>query len=134
MTQYYLDTSIWIDFYEKRGHNGELAFQFLSKVLRGNNSIFYSDLVIVELKRVGYTQEQVLDIFRIAKPYFLRRLHIYPEQIDEARLLMQSRNIPKGDALHAILARDNNTILISRDNDFKKLKDITKVHFPEDFI
>ena len=65
---------------------------------------------------------------------YIRKVHIYLEQIDAACKLMQQRSIPKGDALHAILARDNNALLISRDKDFQKLKDIVKVYAPEEVI
>ena len=73
-------------------------------------------------------------LLEIAKPNNLRRVHIYKEQIDEASKLAKQRNVPKADALHAILARDNNAQLISRDWDFEKLKDISRVKLPEDFI
>jgi len=39
----------------------------------------------------------------------------------------ENRNVPRGDALHAIIARDHKLILITRDNHFKKLEDISKL-------
>jgi hypothetical protein len=32
LVRYYLDTSIWLDCYEKRGRNGLLALSFLRKL------------------------------------------------------------------------------------------------------
>ena len=36
--------------------------------------------------------------------------------------------------IHAILARDNESQLVSRDKDFDRLKDITRAKFPEDLL
>ncbi len=43
--------------------------------------------------------------------------------------------VPFGDAMHAILSRDHEAQLISRDEkDFNKLKDVTIMKKPEDLI
>ena len=132
--KYYLDTSIWLDIYEKRGYNGEVAKKLFKKIIEKDLIIVYSDLVITELKRLGYTQNEINVILAIAKPDNLKRVHIYKEQIDEARKLAKQRNVPQADALHAILCRDNDMQLISRDEDYEKLKHIIKTKLPEDFI
>jgi|SRR3989344_5111947 len=132
--KYYLDTSIWLDIYEKRGYNGEVAKKLFKKIIEKDLIIVYSDLVITELKRLGYTQNEINVILAIAKPDNLKRVHIYKEQIDEARKLAKQRNVPQADALHAILCRDNDMQLISRDEDYEKLKHIAKAKLPEDFI
>ena len=131
---FYFDTSIWLDIYEKRGYNGEVAEKLFRKIIEKDDIICYSDLVIAELKRLGYIKIEINDLLAIAKPYNLKRIHIYKEQIDEARKLAKQRNVPQADALHAILCRDNDAQLISRDWDYKKLKHITKAKLPEDFI
>jgi len=132
--QFYLDANIWLDIFEKRGYNGEVAKKLLEKIITENDMIFYSDLIIVELKKVGYSKTEIHQILNIAKPDHLKRIHIYKEQIDEARRIAKMQDVPKADALHAILARDNQLQLISRDRDFQKLKHITNTKFPEDFI
>lgn len=129
---FYFDTSIWIDFHEKRGENGEVAKKLFRKIIEKDNIISYSELIVAELKRLGYTKDEINVILAIAKPDNLRRVHIYQEQIDEARRLAKQRNVPKADALHAILCRDNDAQLISRDKDYEKLKHITKAKLPED--
>ncbi|MBN1376781.1 PIN domain-containing protein [Candidatus Woesearchaeota archaeon] len=43
-------------------------------------------------------------------------------------------NIPKNDVLHAILARDNNAILVTRDKHFYKLAEKIIVKKPEELI
>jgi len=131
---FYLDTSIWIDFYEKRSENGEVALKLILKIIEEDLKIAYSDLNIKEFKNVGYTKSEIDSILKIAKPNNIVHIHIYPENLQEARKLARQRNVPNKDALHAILARDNDLQLVSRDHHFEKLKDITEVKLPEDFI
>ena len=131
---FYFDTSIWLDFYEKRGKNGELAFKLIIKIINEYLKIAYSDLNIKEFKNFGYSQNEIYSILSIAKPSNIKRIHIYREQKEEAKRIAKQRNVPAGDALHAILARDNNLVLISRDSHFQKLKDISIARKPEDFI
>ena len=131
---FYFDTSIWIDFYEKRGENGELAWKLILKIIEEDLKIAYSDLNIKEFKNLGYTKSEIDAILRVAKPNNIIHIHIYPENLEEARKLARRRNVPNKDALHAILARDNGLQLISRDHHFEKLKDVTNVKLPEEFI
>ena len=79
-------------------------------------------------------QNQINEIFSIVKLENIKRIHIYKEQREEASKLAKIRNVPKRDALHAILSRDNHLQLISRDRHFEKLKDISKAGLPEEFI
>ena len=51
-----------------------------------------------------------------------------------AQDLALKRKIPKSDALHALIARDSKSVLITFDIHFKKLNDIIQVHSPEEFI
>ncbi|MBI3026645.1 PIN domain-containing protein [Candidatus Woesearchaeota archaeon] len=46
------------------------------------------------------------------------------KQREEAKKIAEERNVPAGDALHAIIARDNDLILVTRDSHFRKLEDI----------
>lgn len=132
--EFYLDTSIWLDFHEKRGINGEHALNLIMKILSDDCKIAYSDLNIKEFKNLGYGNEEINIIFSIAKPDNIKRIHIYRVQNEEAKKIAKQRDVPEGDALHAILARDNNLQFISRDHDFDWLKDITRTKKPEDFI
>lgn len=134
LEDFYLDTSIWIDFYEKRGINGVSALRLILKIIKEGLKIAYSDLHIMELKNLGYSQYEIASLFTIIKPDHISRVHIYKEQIEEAKNLARGRDLPKKDALHAILARDNNLTLISRDRHFDKLKDIAVARKPEEFI
>ena len=131
--RYYLDTSIWIDYFEKRGVNGEYAIKLLLNIIREDTIILFSDLHVREFKHLGYGSGQVNILLKIAKPDKIGRVHISREQIAEARRLGSQRNVPFGDALHAILARDNEAVLVSRDGDFQKLRDVCETKKPEEF-
>ncbi|MBI4154938.1 PIN domain-containing protein [Candidatus Woesearchaeota archaeon] len=131
---YYFDTSIWIDFYDKRGYNGEVAKKLLEKIILQDDFVLSSDVVAIELKKLSFSKYEINQIFSIAKPNHVKKIHSTKNQLEEAKRLAKQRNIPLSDALHAILARDNGAQLISRDWDFEKLKDITSAKKPEDLI
>lgn len=131
---FYLDTSIWLDFYEKRSVNGELALKLILKIINEDLKVGYSDLHIKEFKNLDYSQNEINSIFSIVKPNNIKHVHIYREQTEEAKKIARQRNVPRKDALHAILARNNNLQLISRDEHFEKLKDISIAKKPEYFI
>ena len=38
---FYIDTSIWVDFYEKRGENGESALKLILKIIEEDLKINY---------------------------------------------------------------------------------------------
>lgn len=134
INKFYLDTSIWLDFHEKRGKNGEIALKLIEKLIKENKVILYSDVMIRELKRLGYNQEEIYEIFRITKPDNIRKVHLYDEYVKEAHKIASQKDVPLADVLHAILSRENNAQLISRDKDFDKLRNITIAKLPEDFI
>jgi predicted nucleic acid-binding protein len=62
------------------------------------------------------------------------RVDIGGRQVDEARRISRDRSVSRGDALHAVLARDNNAIIITRDKHFEVLYDIVKSLKPEEAI
>ncbi len=134
MQAYYLDTSIWLDHYEKRGMNGKNAFKLILKIIEEDSLIIYSDFHIRELKHLGYDINEIYAIIKIAKPGNIKKVQINRNQSEEAKQLASLKNIPRGDALHAILARDNNAIMITRDQDFLKLSHIVEVRQPEDLL
>ncbi|MAF36821.1 hypothetical protein CL622_06920 [archaeon] len=131
---FYLDTSIWLDIYERRGLNGKQAINLIFKIIIESSIIVYSDLTIRELKHIGYETNEINFILSTAKPTILKHIHTYRKQIEQARKLAKQRNVPFKDALHAVLARDNNVQFVSRDKHFQKLKDITDTKSPETLI
>lgn len=56
------------------------------------------------------------------------------KQIQEAQIIGKIRKVGGADALHAILARDNDAILVTRDAHYLDLTDITTIKKPEDII
>lgn len=138
MTEKYLiDTSIWVDLYEDRkGYQneplGDFAFKLFSVIKAKQNKIVITDLTIRELE-MNYT---ISEINGMMKPFeaILEKLVASKEQRDEAKKIAEERNIPKGDVLHAILARDHKFILITRDKHFRQLTDISEHHKPEELI
>ena len=131
---FYFDTSIWLDFHEKRDENGKKAFDLLQKIIEDDSKIAYSDLNRKEFKKLGYSEDEINAILSIAKPNNIKHVHIYREQLEEARKVSRQRNVPRKDVLHAIIARDNDLQLIATDPHYEQLKDITKAKKPEDFI
>ncbi|MBI4918640.1 hypothetical protein HY837_01820 [archaeon] len=75
-----------------------------------------------ELKYLGYTYKEIHFAFDLIQPCKLRKLHIFSAQKEEAKNIAKLRKIPFGDALHAILRRDNNLQLISEMQILKKPK------------
>ena len=132
--RFYLDTSVWLDFYLKRRKNGEIAKKLISKIIEKNKIIIYSDNILMEFKRLGLHESEINEILRILKPKNIQRVHITKEQIIEMNKLARQRELPKNDALHSILSRDHESQLVSRDKHFEKLKDITIPKRPEELI
>ena len=131
---YYLDTSIWLDIYEKRGENGEEAIELVKWIIKRKSLIFFSDFTIKEFKGLGFFATEIVDILSAIKPDYLRKAHVFKEQLELARKLASKRNIPLIDTIHAVIARDNQLCLISRDQHFNRLRDITKVKSPKEIL
>lgn len=134
--KYYLDTSIWMDYYEDRKDPskdlGEFAFRLLQKLLIKKSTIVVSNFIQKELETM-YSIDKIRGL-TIHFDKIIEKANITDKQREEALKIAKQRNIPRGDALHAILARDNNAILVSRDKHFQSLKDICKVVKPEEII
>ena len=134
--KYYLDTSIWRDYYEDRKDPskdiGEFAFKLLSKLLASNSKIVVSDFLLRELE-IDYSLEKIRGL---AFPFekLMERVSVSEKQLEEAKKIASKKGTPKGDVIHAILARDNKAILVSRDKHFQQLKDVCEIFKPEDII
>lgn len=135
--RYYFDTSIWLDFFEYRDEpnlpKGKWAHELLNKVVKEDNKILYSDLNLIELGMAGYSVFEIEEMFRPLR-LILIMVESTEKQQGKARDLSAKRDVPKGDALHALIARDNKAILVTRDKHFQKLLDITIPKKPEELI
>jgi len=135
--RFYIDTSIWVDVYEDRtGHCGEPLGEFgtvlLSKILAEKSRIVVTDILLAEL-HVKFSDSQIKGIFSLFEK-LIEPVKSSKDQHEEALRLASERDVPKGDAFHAILARDSDSILVTRDRHFKKLSDISRPFKPEDLI
>ena len=135
--EYIIDTSIWVDLYEDRkGYNneplGNYAFKLLVKIKAKESAIVLTDFLIKELE----TLYSVAEINGMFKPFekIIKKIIATEKQREEAKKIAKERDVPAGDALHAIIARDNDLILVTRDRHFRKLEDISKHYKPEELI
>jgi predicted nucleic acid-binding protein len=114
--KYYFDTCIWIDYLNERN---EYVVQKVFEILL-NHSVLISELVLIELRR--YVDNVMLldfkNIVLVSASDTQRKL---------ASDISEARQIPFGDALHAVLARDNDAILLTRDKHFIELRDVTVI-------
>jgi len=137
MDVYYLDTSIWLDFFESRDEphipKGTWAKELIKKIIRDKSKILFSDNNMLELINIGYLKSEIKELLQ---PLGSRVIFIESteKEISKAKDLAQKRNVPKRDALHALIARDNNAMLITLDNHFKELTDITRPYSSREFI
>ena len=135
--KYYLGTSIWLDFFENRNElnlpKGDWAHKLLNIITTNNEKVIYSDIIILELGVAGYQPYEIEELFEKIKPILIF-VESTEKQARKAKDLASKRDVPKGDALHALIARDNKAILITLDNHFKKLLDIIKPKRPQDII
>ena len=110
------------------------AFNLIVKIISKKQLILFSDFIVKELK-VKYDILEIEELFTlISNSGFLKKVEITKEDFEEADKLADERNVAFGDALHAILARNHNAILITRDAHFNELKDIVEVKKPEEVI
>ncbi len=135
--KYYVDTSIWMDLLEDRkGFNGEplgdYALKFFAMIKAKNQKLILSDLLVRELES-NYSVEEINGMILPFRK-IIEKVFVTKEQRDEAKKIAEKRDLPPGDALHAILARDNNFIMITRDKHFRELGDISKHYKPEELI
>lgn len=134
---FYLDTAIWLDFFENRNEpglpKGEWANKLLIKIIKNNELIIISDLTLAELTAVGYPQWELKKLFRPLKSLLLY-VESTKKEIGKAKDLSKKRRVPKGDALHALIARDHKATLVTLDKHFHSLKDIIEPKRPQDLL
>lgn len=135
--RFYVDTSIWMDLLEDRkGFNseplGDYALRLFAVIKAKNYKLVLSDFLIRELES-NYSTEEINGMILPFKKV-IEKVFVTKEERDEAKKIAEHRNLPPGDALHAIISRDNNLILITRDKHFRDLEDITKHYKPEEII
>lgn len=109
-----------------------MAFESFKKIRANKDKVVYSDFVVEELSH-AYDKQTIDKLFKGVSE-LLEKVEIYGKQLKEAADLSNEHNIPLGDAVHGVLARDANAIMVTRDRHFRKLKDKITVKKPEDLI
>jgi predicted nucleic acid-binding protein len=82
----------------------------------------------------AFDENQIIKILSIVPDELLIKVEVKEEQLKEAIKTGKRLNLPVKDALHAIMARDNHAILISRDKHFYELSEQMTIKKPEDLI
>jgi predicted nucleic acid-binding protein len=133
--RFYLDTCIWRDLLEDRksGYSflGENAFQFLKNCREFGCRVLCSDLVLDELGAY-FTEEEVSSML---EPFLdlIEFVDYTKEETIQVRLVVNKiSGVHFADVLHALVSRDNNAVIITRDKHFDLLSDIVTVLKPEE--
>ncbi|MBW2971681.1 type II toxin-antitoxin system VapC family toxin [Candidatus Woesearchaeota archaeon] len=135
--RFYIDSSIWMDIYEdRRGYSGEplalYGLRLLELILAKRETLIITDTLIDELS-FYYSPEQLNGML---SPFhgLTEKIMASAKQKEEAERLASERSVPRGDTLHAVISRDHNLILVTRDRHFRKLEDVSSHHTPEELI
>ncbi len=134
----YLDTNIYLDYWENRSDKmrplGDYAFNVLKRALKCEFIIITSNLVFKELdgKISNLAIENIFN--KLDATNKLERISQHETDIVKAREIAKTRNTHPADVLHAILAkRAGAKYLITRNQaDFEELDFIIEAVFPED--
>ncbi|MFH1668320.1 MAG: PIN domain-containing protein [Candidatus Woesearchaeota archaeon] len=137
--RFYLDTCIWRDHFEDRTGPGgrplgKYATQLLMKIIRDKDIIIISDAIIAELKK-GFYDDEISDILNVLQAMgSVENIPIQDIDDTEAKMISKERKLPILDVLHAILARNNQAILVTQDKHFMQLSDIVNCKRPEELL
>ncbi len=124
--QVYLDTNIYLDYLENRSDNlrplGEFAFQLLTRSIACEFKIIISDIVLKELDKY-ITKEKIKQILTpLSRKDKIISVTSKFKHKRKARSIKRQFGIPFFDALHYILAKENNAeYLITNDKHFFEL-------------
>lgn len=81
----------------------------------------------------GYSKYEIEYLFF---PFRKNLIYVFSnkKQFGKAKDLFKKRDLPLFDSLHALLAREQKAIMVTRDKHFEKLKDIIIPRKPEELI
>ena len=136
MASFYIDTNIWLDFLlERKDRNkdlGNIALKFFYKILRNEDNIIVSNTLFHELDK----NISLENIRSILLPFnkILIKTEETEEMLAQANKISKERNVSRADVIYALLAKNNNAIIISRDKHFKELSDICISKRPEELV
>lgn len=137
MVNYYIDSCIWIDYFEDRHDRfrplGEWAFLLLKKIVQEKQKIILSNVLMNELQK-RYSHKELEYLFQIIPECRLLRIKAGAKNTNDAKELRNHRELPFADILHSVIAKENNAILVSRDRHFQELQSYIRVFKPEELI
>ena len=137
LEKYYLDSCIWKDYFENRSDRfrplGDWALELIKKIIKEEGLFIFSDHLIKELEK-QYSHEVLDNFFEIIPIQSIIKVETTEQQAKEAFQIKNKLKIPYGDVLHAIIARDNDAILVTRDKHFYELAQKINVKKPEDLL
>ncbi len=135
--RFYLDTSIWRDYFEDRTDSirplGELVASFLQECRARGCKILYSDLILRELSNV-FSLEQIRNFFSAFEDNLVQVKPSVVQRLEGESIARERPETHSADALHAVMARDHQAVLVARDHGFECLRDLVEVRKPEEVI
>jgi predicted nucleic acid-binding protein len=134
MKRFYLDTSIWLDLLENRNEpnmpKGRWARDMIARIIERGDEIIVSDFILLELERAGYSKQELDTTFNKLAPIIVR-IDAFERDRRRAKDIAAKKDVPRLDALHAVIASNHKATLVSLDPHFKQL-DIIDVQAPKD--
>lgn len=135
--KYYIDSCIWIDYLEDRKDRfrplGEWACMLIQKIIKNKDVIVYSNAIEKELKK-KYPIEKISCYLEAVPKESFERIAYSEAQVIKAGFISKKFRIPSVDALHALLAKENNAIIVTRDKHFYELEKHLTVKKPEELV
>lgn len=139
MKRVLVDSNIFLDYYLDRKDNllplGEFAFQFVKRAIGCEFLILICDLILQELEDTLKIKQELIQktIFsELNKKHKLLFMQHNKELAYKAKRMAIERSLPTNDCLFALMAKENNAIVISMDKHFEKLTDIVEFFKPEE--
>ncbi|MFA4907767.1 MAG: PIN domain-containing protein [archaeon] len=135
--RFYVDTSIWRDYFEDRNDGirplGEFAFGFLKKCRENGEFVIVSNAVKKEL--LDYLPKEKVSLIFSGFRDTIIEIDYSKKQAEEAFAfwINHKRRFPVFDVLHSIIARDNKAILVTRDRHFEEIG-IAECRSPEELL
>ncbi len=131
-----VDTNIFMDYAWERGKLKDFASKFFKESMQCKHYVYLVRAVQNELKEHGVFDK--IDLLVLNKLRVKRKLIIIDptkEQLELAKKVSAELNIPFADASIAILAKETNCVIVTRDKHFfQNLTQIVDCFKPEDLF
>jgi len=125
MKSYYVDTCIYLNLWKKEIDEekdlGELAKNFFEKIENEDSVIYYSGFLLKELLFLLSTEEylQKRELFD-SSPNF-KKIILTREEHKLSSKISKDKGVSLYDAIHMLLAKKTNSILVTRDKELIQL-------------